>query len=84
MSGDFDLEKTIKPFVKGSSLGLMICSIILFFIHYNLSNYFEFSVPKWIVFILWIYLVGNSISLYRLLRKDMFECPKCSKRYKRK
>lgn len=83
MSGDFDLEKTIKPFVKGSSLGLMICSITLFFIHYKFNNYFNFEVPAWIIFVLWIYLIGNSISLYRLLRNNIFECPKCKKRSKK-
>lgn len=84
MSWSFDIEKTIKPFVKGSSLGLMICSIILFFFSYNFNNHFNFSVSNWVIFILWIYLIGNSISLYRLLRNNTFECPNCKKRHEKK
>jgi len=83
MKEDIDLENSTKPFVKGSSLGLVICALILFFIHYNFSNYFGFQVPLWVTFILWIYLIGNSIALYFYLKKDIFECPTCKKRYKR-
>jgi len=82
MSLSFDIEKTVKPFVKGSSLGLMICSLILLFAHYNFNKYFGFLVPNWIVFILWVYLTGNSIALFIFLRKNLFECPKCKQRYK--
>ncbi len=82
MSLDFDIEKTIKPFVKGSSLGLMICSLILLFIHYNFNKYFGFLVPNWIVFILWIYFIGNSIALFLFLRNNLFECPNCKRRHK--
>jgi len=83
MSLDFDIEKTVKPFVKGSSLGLMICSLTLLFVHYNFNNYFGFIVPNWITFILWIYFTGNSISLFIFLRNNLFECPNCKKRYKK-
>jgi len=84
MTLDFDIEKTIKPFVKGSSLGLMICSLILVFFYYNFNDYFNFTIPTQIIFVLWIYFLGNSISLYRLLRNNIFECPKCKKRHKKK
>lgn len=84
MNEDFDLERAIKPFVKGSSLGLVISSFILFFVHYDLNRYFSFIVPSWVTFFLWLYLIGNSISLYRLLRNNIFECPNCKRRHKKR
>jgi len=83
MSGDFDLEKNAGYFLKGSSFGLVLCSLILLFIYYNFNNYFGFQVPSLVTFLLWLYLIGNSIALYKYLRKDIFECPNCKKRYKR-
>ncbi|MCK9568064.1 hypothetical protein M0R72_03870 [Candidatus Pacearchaeota archaeon] len=84
MSENLDLENTVKPFLKGSSFGLVLCSWILFFIHYKLNNYFTFEVPSWITFVFWMYLIGNSIALFYYLRKNIFECPTCKRRYKRK
>ncbi len=83
MSGDFDLDNTGKYFIKGSASGLVLCSLILFFIHYNFSDYFGFQVPLLATFIFWAYLIGNSVALYFYLQKSIFECPKCKKRYKR-
>ena len=83
MSLDFDVENTIKPFVKGSSLGLMICSGILFFIHYSFNEYFGFIILNWVTFILWIYLLGNCSALFYFLGKNLFECPRCKERHKK-
>lgn len=84
MREDMDLESTIKPFVRGSSFGLVLCSLILIFIHYNLNNYFGFQIPSWLTFIFWLYLIGNSVALLFYLRRDIFECPTCKKRYHRR
>jgi len=84
MKEALDLDNTLKYFIKGSSLGLMICSAILFFIHYGFNNYFGFQVPLWLTFVFWMYLIGNSIALFIYLRKDIFECPECKRRYKKK
>ncbi|VVB83636.1 Uncharacterised protein [uncultured archaeon] len=84
MKEDIDLENTAKPFIKGSSFGLVLCSLILFFIHYNFNTFFGFQVPSWITFVLWIYLIGNSIALFYYLKRDIFECPTCKRRRKKK
>ena len=84
MKEALDLESTLQYFVKGSSLGLVICSIILVFIHYNFNRYFNFEIPTWLIFIFWVYLIGNSIALFRFLKKDIFECPKCKKKHRNK
>jgi hypothetical protein len=84
MKEDMDLDNTIKPFLKGSASGLVLCSLILFFIYYNFNNYFAFEVPSWMIFVFWMYLIGNSIALFYYLKKDIFECPTCKMRRHKK
>jgi hypothetical protein len=84
MPDSLDLENTSKYFIKGSSAGLVLCALILAFIHYHFYLYFGFEVPLLITFLLWIYLIGNAIALFFYLGRDIFECPECKKRYKKK
>ncbi len=77
-------EETIKNFLKGNSLGLMVCSIILFFIHYEFNKYFNFKIAPIIVFLFWLYFILNSIVLFKLLKNNVFECPTCKRRHNKK